>query len=362
MRPLPAIADPVFVRPIRYSLPDRFFLKLIRDERDLPFVYLTLQISLFMLPAGLLLYLPLANWLWWALAITYFVLNNFIFKGSFGLMLHCTSHRRFFKQKYDFLNYYLPWVVGPFFGQTPETYFSHHLGMHHVENNLEDDLSSTMLYQRDSLRGFLLYFGNFLFLGAAYLIRYFDVRNIRKLRDKVIRGELVFLACCVVLCFVDWQATLVVFILPFLISRLIMMVGNWAQHSLIDYDEPGNCYKNSITCINTKYNNKCWNDGYHINHHLQPSLHWTLYPVHFQENLEVFAANKALVFEGIHWLHIWLYLMTKNYKKLAAHLVNINHTFASEEEAIQVMKHRATKMPARGISVKSLKAAEANTA
>ncbi|WP_242920586.1 fatty acid desaturase family protein [Pontibacter liquoris] len=359
MKPFTTVTDPVFVRPAHYNFLDRFFLKLIRDERDLPFVYLTLQITLLMLPAGLLLYLPLANWLWWALATLYFILNNFVYKGSFGLMLHCTSHRRLYKQRYNFLNLYLPWVIGPFFGQTPETYFSHHIGMHHVENNLENDLSTTMHYQRDSWQGFVRYLGSFLFLGAAYLVNYFRARNIKKLRDKVIRGELVFLAFCVVLCFVDWQATFVVFILPFLISRLIMMVGNWAQHAFVDYDEPGNCYKNSLTCINTKYNHKCWNDGYHISHHLKPTLHWTQYPAHFQENLQEFATNKALVFEGIHWLHIWLYLMTKNYRLLSAHLVNIHHAFSSEEEAIALMRSRTSKMPARGISMKSLRMAEA---
>ena len=46
------------------------------------------------------------------------------------------------------LNLYIPWLLGPFFGETPETYFVHHVGMHHVEENLEDDLSSTMPYKR----------------------------------------------------------------------------------------------------------------------------------------------------------------------------------------------------------------------
>ncbi|WP_114781221.1 fatty acid desaturase family protein [Botryobacter ruber] len=356
MRPITTITDPVFNPPAQYSAVDRFFLSLIRDERDLPFIYLTLKITLTMLPLGILLYFPLQNGVWWGVAAAYFFLNNFVYKGSFGLMLHCTSHRRFFKQKYDYLNLYLPWVVGPFFGQTPETYFSHHMGMHHVENNLEDDLSTTMYYRRDSFRGFMRYFGSFLFLGFAYLLKYFNVRRIFKLRNKVLRGETIFFAMCILLSLVNWPATVMVFILPFLISRLIMMLGNWAQHSFVDYNDPGNCYKNSVTCINTKYNHKCWNDGYHIDHHLQPSLHWTKYPEHFREHLDEFAKNKALVFEGIHWLHIWLYLMTKNYNKLAAHLVNINNTFASEEEAILLMKARTAPMPVRGISVRSLRA------
>jgi hypothetical protein len=120
------------------------------------------------------------GWLWWAIAIAYAYLNNFVFKGTFGLMLHCTSHRVFFRKKYGFLNHYLPWVVAPFFGHSPETYFTHHIGMHHAENNLEADESSTMPFQRDSIKDFAIYFGNFLLRGVYDLARYFFYKKKKK--------------------------------------------------------------------------------------------------------------------------------------------------------------------------------------
>jgi fatty acid desaturase len=135
-----------------------------------------------------------------------------------------------------------------------------------------------------------------------------------------------------------------VFILPFLISRLIMMMGNWAQHSFVDAEDPGNHYKNSITCINTPYNKKCWNDGYHISHHIKPAMHWTKHPQHLQENLAAYAENKALVFEGIEFLTVWINLMNKKYEKLASHVVNINGMFSSEAEVINLLKSRAAKI------------------
>jgi hypothetical protein len=339
------LSDPTFTANQRYTAFDKFWLKRLKDERDLPFVYLTLKISLIMLPLGILLYLPnVTGWIWWTIVFAYHFANNFVFKGPFGLMLHCTSHRQWFNEKNKSFNHYLPWVVGPFFGQTPETYSAHHLAMHHRENNLEDDLSSTMHYQRDSISGFLRYFAAFFFTVIPTLALYFDGRGQLKLRNKVIRGELAFWLVCAALCFVSWQATLAVFIIPLLISRIIMMIGNWAQHSFVDADDPGNFYKNSVTCINTKYNNKCWNDGYHISHHITPNLHWTLHPNHLITNLEEYAANKALVFEGIHFLHIWWYLMTNNYQRLSMHVVNLNGMFANREEAIALMKARTMKI------------------
>jgi hypothetical protein len=196
MKNLPVIIDPVFSDDIKLSNKNNFWLKFINDERDLPFIYLTLKISFTMVPLAVLMYLPfITGWIWWLVAASYFYFNNFVFKGPFGLMLHCTSHRPWFKKEYGFWNLYLPWFIGLFFGQTPETYASHHLGMHHRENNMEDDLSSTMHYQRDSIRDFSKYLLNFVVLGVIPLVKYFRKRKQQKIARKVIRGEVFSYSC-----------------------------------------------------------------------------------------------------------------------------------------------------------------------
>ncbi len=160
-----------------------------------------------------------------------------------------------------------------------------------------------------------------------------------------IRGELLYFMLCVALCFVNWPATLVVFILPFIISRVVMMMGNWTQHAFIDANDPDNAYRNSITCINTKYNEKCWNDGYHISHHIKPSMHWTEHPVYFQESIDEYAANDAIVFDDLHFLQVFIYLVQKRYDVLAKHFVNINGRFQSDEEVAAFLKSRTEKIP-----------------
>lgn len=345
MRVLSIINDPVYRKKSQYNFVERFFLGLIRDERDLPFVQLTATILITLIPLGIFLYVPgIPAPLWWLSAAIYFFLNNFYFKAPFGLMLHCTCHNKLYKYKYEKLNLILPWFVGLFFGQTPETYFTHHIGMHHIENNMEEDESSTMPYQRDSFRNFLHYFGSFMYRGLLDLSMYFNRKKRVKLMVKTIRGEVLYLLMCVGLCMINWQATLVVFILPLLISRFIMMLGNWTQHSFIDAADPDNHFKNSITCINTKYNKKCWNDGYHISHHLKPTMHWTEHPKHFKENIQKYAANKAIVFEGIGFLEIFIFLMFKRYDKLEQHFVNIENTYTSGDEVISLMKYRTQKI------------------
>jgi len=344
MKILAAINDPVSVRKPITRL-DHFFVSLLRDERDLPFVYLTLKITGTLIPLAILLYIPsLPLWLWWLAAIIYQYLNNVVFKGPYGLMMHCTSHRPFFKSEYGLLNHYLPWIIGPFFGQTPETYYTHHVGMHHPENNMPDDESSTMSYQRDSIKGFAHYLGTFLFMGIYHLCNYFVRKNRKRLLYRSIRGEVLFIAMCVLLCFVNGPATFVVFILPFITFRVIAMTGNWAQHAFIDPQDPSNAYKNSVTCINTKYNVKCWNDGYHISHHIHPTMHWTEHPAFFQDTLDEYAANNAIVFDGIHFLHVFIYLIRDRYDLLAKHFVNIGNRFQTDEEIIAFLRSRTQKI------------------
>lgn len=344
MKELTDITDPHYVEPKSYSGIDRFLLKFIRDKRDIPFAHLTLKITFTLLPLGVLLYMPfVTGWVWWIVALAYAYLNNFIFKGPFGLMFHCTCHRMFFKKKYSFMNYYLPWVIAPFFGQSPDTYFAHHIGMHHAENNMPEDESSTMPFQRDSIKDFGKYFISFLFMGVYDLANYLFHKNRKHLMYRSIRGELLFITFCTGMCFVNFKATLWVFIIPFFLFRLITMMGNWAQHAFIDPVDPGNPYKNSITCINTPYNVKCWNDGYHISHHEKQSMHWTEHPVYFLKTIDRYKSQHSIVFEGIHFLHVFIWLMRKRYDLLAGHFVNMGNDYQNEKEVIALLKVRTQR-------------------
>ncbi len=343
MKALPLLTDPVYVPKKKFSWYDRLWLRVMNDKRDLPFIYLLTTIHLTVVPVAIILFTPLLTGVWWWLAaIPYFYVSQLYFKGRFGLMFHCICHRKCFKQPYQRLHDYITWIVCPLFGHAPEGYFSHHLGMHHIENNLEDDTSSTMAYQRDSLRDFLAYFFKFLFVGVKNTILYLYYRKRKKLYMRLTAGEYIYLAFCIAMCFVNLKATLFIFIIPFLFARVVMMLGNWAQHAFVD---PSNLDDNTINCINTKYNKICWNDGYHAVHHVRPALHYTEIPVEFLKHKDEFARQKVLVFDGIHYLHIFMWLMSKRYDKLAKNLVNINNMFSSEEEAIAVMKERTKKIP-----------------
>jgi fatty acid desaturase len=201
-----------------------------------------------------------------------------------------------------------------------------------------------MDYRRDSLPDFLKYVARFLFLGFRDTFMYLFNRKRKKLYMRLSYGELSFYAFCIGMCFVNLQATLWIFIIPFVFARIVMMLGNWTQHSFIDKKNPEDNFTSAINCINTKYNHTCWNDGYHTVHHLRPYMHYTEIPAEFLRLKSEFAEKKSFIFDGVHYLHIFVYLMTKNYNKLADNLVNIDNTFSSREEAIALMKERLQKI------------------
>jgi hypothetical protein len=338
------LTDPTWTEPAHLSALDRLGLSLLVDPRDLVFWKLTVQASAVLIPFAVALYVP-GVFTWW-LGVLYVAVLFGAFFDRYILMLHNTSHRRLFDKRVGVLNHYIPWVLGPLMGETPETYYAHHIGMHHPENNLPDDLSTTMPFQRDSFAHFLRYWGRFFFLGLIDLARYMAKRKRRTLERRLIVGELSFYALVVGLSFVNLPATFVVFIFPFAMARFLMMAGNWGQHAFIDAADPGNSYKNSLTCINSRYNRRCFNDGYHIGHHVKATRHWSELPSDFLADRANYVRNDSIVFEGIDFFMVWAALMLKRYRWLARHFVELRDTPRTEDEIIALLRERTRPIAA----------------
>jgi fatty acid desaturase len=343
MRDLSPITDPGYTARKLAGL-DQFLAQFIRDERDLPFVYLSMQIFCTIVPLGLLLYTKVLTGAWWyVVAVSDVLLVSLYFLGPYTLMLHLTSHRRFYKAEYSFMNKFVPWIIGPFMGQSPESYYSHHVGMHHPENNLPEDGSCTMDYQRDELLHYLHYFASFMTIGVPYLNKYLLRHNKVTISTHLMRGEYFSYAFLATLSFLNFRSTLFVFLLPYVIIRFGMMSGNWAQHAFIVQESPENNYTNSITCVNAIYNRLCFNDGYHIGHHLKPTMHWTELPDEFMRNQDKYIENGAIVFEQIDFFIIWFFLMCKRYDWLAYYYVNLGNKYKNDEEVIAMLKSRTRR-------------------
>ena len=331
--------DPIHAAVLHPWVGERLARRVLNDERDMPFLGLIVRLCLTVVPTGVALFVPRLFSIW--LVALHLVLVVY-FMGPFVLMLHNTCHRRLFNAKWAKMNHFIPWVLGPFFGESPETFFAHHVGMHHAEGNLKTDLSSTLPYRRDSFLHFLHYFGRFFFVGIFELSAYFARKHRRSLLLRCIAGEGSFLVGMAALLYFDWQATLAVFVAPFVITRFGMMAGNWAQHAFVDRRTPESSYRNSITCVDSGYNRRCFNDGYHIGHHLKATMHWTDMPVEFKKNVAAYEAEDAIIFRGLDYFGVWFLLMIGRYDWLARRVVQLGETNRTESEIVALLRSRTS--------------------
>lgn len=330
--------DPRWVKPASYSPLERLFLPLLRDERDLIFVRVQALMTVTVLPLGLGMFF-LEPWMIGLVALPYIAFVFLGFGGRYGLMLHATGHRPIYKREYKWMQAYIPWVLGPFLGHTPTSFDAHHMWMHHAENNMFGDGSCTLAYKRDHFPHFLHYWARFFFMGHIHVSRYLQLRGRTKVLRRFWFGELFWLALAAVALWVNWAAALLVFIVPVLMMRWLMMAGNWSQHAFIDLDNPDDGYGNSTCLTNTRYNHKAYNDGYHIIHHNRPGMHWSEMAQAYEDRLDEFIAKDAVVFDGIaDNQQIWFLLMFGRWDTLADHLVDFKGR--THEEKVAFLQSR----------------------
>lgn len=314
---------------------NRWAAGVVYDARDVYIVRYLAKLTLCVVPFAALLFVRFH----WLLGLAYLAMLFLGLVHTYTLALHHVSHRTLFK-KHRWLNHWLPSVMGPFMGQPPNCYYGHHIGMHHPENNLPPDLSSTMKYERDNAFHWLRYFLRFFFAAMFEVSIYLWRNGRRRLAVNALLGEYGFFAALGVLALFNWQATVVVFLVPYLIVRTAMMMGNWGQHAFVDAAHPENPHLNSITCVNTEYNRTGFNDGYHIGHHVKANRHWTELPSDFVANKEQYFKEGAIVFEGIDFFGVWANLMLRRYEKLASHYVCLDGKPRSQAEVIALLKLR----------------------
>jgi fatty acid desaturase len=303
------------------------------DPRDEVFVRLTLKVVAIMTVAMI----ALASRFHWGLAAAYLALWGW-YAPSVILMLHCTMHRPFIRRP-KWLDRMHPYLLTFFFG-IPTGYAQHHMGMHHIEDNMGEDLSSTIRYRRDSFLHFLHYFSRFHFLIIFELPSYLFRKRRTAMAKKALIGDLLHQALIVLALFVKWRFALVAFAFPYVTVRFMMMVGNWGQHAFINTAHENNGIANSITCINSGYNRRAFNDGYHIGHHLKANRHWTELPQDLYDNREMYAREGALVFQGLDFFLVSVLLWTGRWRVLAKRFVRLDGRPRSDEEVILMLKSR----------------------
>lgn len=332
--------------------------RLVRVETDVAMLTHLLLYFSTSVPSAVLLFCRFS----WLHGVLHLLVQAW-YMGTYTLMMHQHIHMGgILNRKYWLFDMLFPYITNPLMGHTWNSYYYHHVKHHHVEGNGPEDLSSTIRYQRDELRDFLAYVGRFLFLVWIELPLYFAQKGKYGMAAKAAGWELSTYAVLAVLFVrVDARATVFVFLLPLLLMRIAMMVGNWGQHALVDEVDPSSDFRSSITLIdvpvsvsryqaddevdnvqgltNWQSNRFCFNDGYHTSHHLNPRRHWREHPVAFLTQRQRYSQEQALVFRNIDYIMMTVKLLQKDYDYLARCLVPIG-----EKQISMTMEERAAML------------------
>jgi hypothetical protein len=171
--------------------------------------------------------------------------------GSFTLLMHNHIHNNGVLSKdWAVFDFCFPYILEPLMGHTWDSYYYHHVKHHHVEGNGPNDLSSTLRYQRDDIWHFLHYVGRFLFLIWLDLPLYFARKKNYKLALQSAASEYgAYFFLYYMTAHVNARASTFTLIIPFMLLRLGLMIGNWGQHALVDELEPDSDYRSSITLV-----------------------------------------------------------------------------------------------------------------
>lgn len=271
-----------------------WLLRLIKDPRDAPMLYMVFNVALVTLPCAALAFASrshLAGALYW-------LANTLLFHERFILGMHYYAHRGLFKSRA--LNAAVPALLTPLFGLPAGLYHLHHVVMHHVENNADGwDLSSTEMYQRDRLSHLACYWLRFLALIWFELPLYAWRRGRRAMAACCALSVLAFFAGSAWLYRCNPQGTTWVVLFPTLANSLMLMLGNWCQHIFVDPSKPRCSYHLAYNVIDHPCNQRTFNDGYHVEHHVNSRRHWSELPGSFVRNLARYRDEDAIVFRGI---------------------------------------------------------------
>lgn len=317
----------------------------LADQRDSIMLDLMFNITCMVLPSAVLqFYLPAALQSWGnCMGVLHLVLVYVFFTQRFILMLHYSEHRRLFKANSNLtaVHGYAPYVLCPFFGIPAGCYRLHHVVMHHLEDNMfPEDLSSTMPYQRDNFLHFLHYWARFCF-GIHFELPFYAFKAKRyQMAAETLVAHVSWLSVIWMLYKVDARATTYVLIVPFFVTSVMLMFGNWSQHIFVDPERPEVDYALTYNCINHVENLFTFNDGYHVVHHINSRLHWSEMPQRFLDELPKYAAEGAITFNGLHFFEVGLFVMTGQWSKLYKNYVHLSDEKKSEEEVVAMLKQR----------------------
>jgi fatty acid desaturase len=211
----------------------------------------------------------------------------FLYYFNMIVVTHNFIHTPFFRWRWLNTSFYILNSANVFF---PISLYNENHALHHAYNNdrlssegTTLDPTSTYLYGENGKQE---HFVKYCALGVFRDWTMADVVQIRK-RGKTTRfiSELVAILFLVLgSAYVSWKWFLFAWIPTYLFGWFLSNMQNYYEHYRAN--DPENRYSNSVSYYGRIFNLLMFNEGYHQEHHIQPTAHWSKRPHVRHENLE----------------------------------------------------------------------------
>ena len=235
----------------------------------------------------------------------------------------------------------------------PNWYGVQHVAIHHAENNGLADTQSTAYYDRASFIGFACCAQQFALSGlvpielAYYLIK---TRRAKPLRQLMI-GYVVYMGALALLAFYSPIAAVLLLLVRY--AGLLADCSSFFQeHGLLDPDHPDEIVTNSLhyNASGNEHGNR--GEDLHIEHHLRPGLHWSLYPGAMLNHLEDYARLHAISYpEGVdHMRSYYRMLWRGDFSALAEHVGVFGGEGMTHAQVVELLRHRTSPVSSRCVA------------
>ncbi|MEM9067305.1 MAG: fatty acid desaturase [Myxococcota bacterium] len=205
---------------------------------------------------------------------SYLLLCMFAFQGA--VSTHNAVHCPIFKRRG--LNKFWQVVLTLTYGHPVSSYVPGHNLSHHKHTQSERDVMRTT---KTRFRWHLLNLFLFMLMCVPGIMKA-DTAYTKSMRTRHPRWfrqmayELVALwGITGVLLFLDWQKTLVLWVVPHLYAQWGIVTMNLLQHDGCDQTSEWNHSRNFVGKLVNWFT---FNNGFHTIHHMKPGLHWSLTP------------------------------------------------------------------------------------
>ena len=170
-------------------------------------------------------------------------------------------------------------------GQPPTGIITAHNERHHKHPETELDFVRTNLvrFRWNALNILLFPFAS---IAAMYREKPSDLSTWKTKRPRLFRQAIleraVFYPSLLALIIIDFRATALFLILPWITAQFTLVGMNLLQHQDCDH---GSDFDHSRNLTGKASNWLLLNNGFHTAHHLRPSLHWSELPAYHHEHI-----------------------------------------------------------------------------